>query len=226
MAKVPANPDKFSEYVNNYYSALTGGASGFQPSQLGKIDRPYLGEKQKLGFLGRFVDILSRPMRIVSNPAMKVVEFPERMDKVRELRLSGQSEAATKESLNAVGSLLASPFTGFWSDNPDHKPYWSDIIERQSDVENRNDPNYVDVANNVDPGVKGALGFVGDFVLDPLWLIPGGWAAKLSKEGAKIAKTTEEGAKAVKGVTATADVPTAVAKGQLPEAAALPSLNV
>ena len=192
MASEPTRPPTFTEA---YYQALIGG-SGTQPSQIGEIERPFVGEQQKLGFLGRTVDILSRPMRIISNPAMKAVELPERMDTVKELRAAGDTAAATKESLNAVGSLLASPFTGFFSDDPSNKPYWSDIIERQADVVNRNDPNYVDVANNIDPKIKGALGFVGDVLIDPLWLVPGGWALKGAKEGAK------EGAEAAaRGIT-------------------------
>jgi hypothetical protein len=188
MAERPKNSDKFSDYINLYYQQLTGitGAPSAKPIAFPDLPAP----KQKLGFLGRTVDILSRPMRIVSNPAMKLIELPERMDKVKELRLSGQDAEATKESLNAVGSLLASPFTGFFSDDPSNKPYWSDIIEKQEDVVNRNDPNYKDVANNVDPKIKGALGFVGDVLIDPLWLIPGGWAAKAAKEGSRAAELT------------------------------------
>lgn len=183
MAEQPPSSDKFSEYVNLYYSQLTGGQKQPTGEPLPFPDLP--APKQELGFLGRTVDILSRPMRIISNPAMKFVEYPERMDKVQELRVAGDTAAATKESLAAVGSLLASPFTGFFSDDPSNKPYWSDIIERQSDVENRNDPGYVDVANNVDTVSKGSLGFIADVALDPLWLLPGGWAAKGAQVSAR-----------------------------------------
>ncbi len=225
MAEQPRNSDRFSDYVNLYYQQLSGGSANERTTKFPTITP----DKQKLGFLGRTIDILSRPMRIISNPVMKVVEFPERMDKVRELRLSGQDEAATKESLNAVGSLLASPFTGFFSDDPANKPYWSDIIERNSDVVNRNDPTYVDVANNVDPKIKGAVGFLGDFVLDPLWLIPGGWAAKLGKEGASLSKTGKgfiESAETIKDAPRVyKETVQAVKTGAVPEAALLPNLN-
>jgi hypothetical protein len=215
VASEQTRPPTFTEA---YYQALIGG-SGTQPSQIGEIERPFVGEQQKLGFLGRTVDILSRPMRIISNPAMKFVELPERMDKVQELRAAGDTAAATKESLAAVGSLLAAPFTGFFSDDPANKPYWSDIIERQSDVTNRNDPNYVDVANNVDTVGKGTLGFIADVALDPLWLVPGGWAAKGAQVGAR------EGAKFTKGALKAIDVPGAVARKEVPEAAMLPSIT-
>ena len=215
MAEQPKNSDKFNDYLNFYYQQLSGGAGTGQRSvEFPKIAAP----KQKLGFLGRTIDILSRPMRIISNPVMKAVELPERFDTVKELRAAGDDAAATKESLNAVGSLLAAPFTGFFSDDPSNKPYWSDIIEKQVDVENRNNPNYVDIANNADPLVKGAFGFIGDVLIDPLWLVPGGWVAKAAKE-------TKRGVDLSKGVIAAENVPAAVSRGAIPEAAMLPSLS-
>ncbi len=217
MAEQPPSSDRFSDYVNLYYSQLTGGQKQPTGEPVPFPDLP--APKQELGFLGRTVDILSRPMRIISNPAMKLVELPERFDKVQELRAAGDTAAATKESLAAVGSLLAAPFTGFFSDDPANKPYWSDIIERQSDVVNRNDPNYVDVANNVDTVSKGSLGFIADVALDPLWLVPGGWAAK----GAQV--SAREGAKFTKGSLQAIDVPGAVARKEVPEAALLPSIT-
>lgn len=216
MAEQPKDSDKFSEYVNTYFKELTGSTGRKQTTP---TPFPYVsGQKQKLGFLGRTVDILSRPMRIISNPVMKAVELPERMDKVQELRLSGQDEAATKEALSAAGSLIAAPFTGFFSDDPANKPYWSDIIERSTDVQNRNDPNYVDVANNADPVAKGVAGFIGDVLIDPLWLVPGGWGVKAAKEASKGVKTTA-------GISKASDVVRAVNAGEIPEAALTPSMS-
>lgn len=204
MAEQPKNSDNFSDYVDVYFKQLTGstGQKKTEPTPF-----PYIpGQKQELGFLARTADILSRPMRIVSNPVMKAVELPERFDVVKELRAAGDDAAATKESLNAVGSLLAAPFTGFFSDDPSNKPYWSDIIEKSVDVENRNDASYVDTANNADPVLKGTLGFIGDVLIDPLWLVPGGWAAKGAKEAARAAKAAEEAAKAARGISTTRPV--------------------
>jgi hypothetical protein len=214
VVTVPENSDSFTQYVNQYYTQLTGNSRPLkEPVAFPQMQAP----KQELGFLGRFVDILSRPMRIVSNPAMKLAELPERFDTARDLRLAGNDAAATKESLSAVGSLLAAPFTGFFSDDPSNKPYWSDIIEKQTDVSNRNDPNYVDVADNVDPKIKGALGFIGDVALDPLWLVPGlGWGAKAAKEAGRAAEVITGAVKAI-------DVPNAVSRKAIPEAAMLPS---
>jgi hypothetical protein len=210
MAEKPKNSDKFSEYVNTYFQQLTG-SSG---QKIAPEPFPYIsGQKQKLGFLGRTIDLLSRPMRIISNPAMKIVETPERLDKVKQLRASGNEEAANKEFLSTVGGILAAPFTGFFSDDPSNKPYWSDIIERQVDVENRNNPNYVDTADNVNPAVKGALGFVGDVLIDPLWLVPGGWAAKAAKEASRGADAAVQ---AARGISAAPPVGVAGAVDVLP----------
>jgi len=229
VAEQPKSSDRFSNYVNTYYENLTGGSapkvSSGEPVSFPSLPKP----AQKLGFLGRTMDILSRPMRLISNPVMKAVELPERFDKVNELRLSGQDAAATKESLAAVGSLLAAPFTGFFSDNPDNKAYWSDIIERQSDVANRNDPNYVDVANNVDPLAKGALGFVGDFVLDPLWLIPPLWGAKAAKTAGALSTLGKGTVKAAEDAgdisRVVKETRAAVSTGAIPEAALLPGTS-
>jgi hypothetical protein len=143
--------DSFSSYYDRYRSRFGDGQTSSEPIDFSQYSNLFAKPKQKLGFLGRTVDILSRPMRIISNPVMKAVELPERFDTVKELRAAGDDAAATKESLNAVGSLLAAPFTGFFSDDPSNKPYWSDIIEKQVDVTNRNNPNYVDIANNANP---------------------------------------------------------------------------
>lgn len=57
MAEQPPSSDKFSEYVNLYYSQLTGGQKKPSGEPLPFPDLP--APKQELGFLGRTVDILS-----------------------------------------------------------------------------------------------------------------------------------------------------------------------
>lgn len=195
MTMVPPSSENFSGYYKNYLSRIQPSQTGGAVASFSEAAAPVTSEK--LGFLGRFVDLLSRPLRTISNPAMKAVEMPLRMDKVQELRLAGDDAGAIKEGLSAVGSLIAAPITGFFSDNPENKPYWSDIIEKQSDVANRNDPNYVDTANNVNPVLKGTVGFVGDFLLDPLWLVPGiGVGTKLFGTAARGTKIVADVAEA------------------------------
>ena len=199
MVTQPSNPNAgFSNFLEEYQR---NNPVSLDPSRLPSVSGRTEGEK--LGFLGRAIDIISRPMRLISNPAMKLVGLPERFDKAQELRLSGDTSGAFKESVSAFTELAFAPVTGFFSDDPKNKPYWSDIIEKGVDVANRNDPNYVDTANNVNPVLKGTLGFVGDFVLDPLWLVPGlGWGAKLAKTGAKGTKTINEVAQANAAISA------------------------
>ena len=134
----------------------------------------------EVGFLGGLIDTLSRPLYAVTNIADKALDLPERF--------------AEGEGAQGVGALLASPFTGFFSQDRENKNYTSDIIEKSSDVFNKNTPGYVDVEDNVDPLIKGTFGFAGDLLFDPLMWIP----------GAQIAKGLNLGAQAVRkglGVT-------------------------
>ena len=196
MAEVPQTPDQFS----NYYTQLLGsqGPASSTPAPVGfpkRADQP-----NEMGFLGRFVDILSRPLRIVSNPVQKALEMPEKYDAIRMEEAAG-GDVSFGEKLAPVGSLLAAPFTGFFSDKDENKPYWADLIEKAQDVSYRNDPNYVDVENNVDPVTKGVVGFVGDVALDPLSWIPG---VGFIKAGAKTAAVYDKIGDVAKGVAGTA----------------------
>jgi len=108
MAEVPQTPDQFS----NYYTQLLGsqGPASSTPAPVGfpkRADQP-----NEMGFLGRFVDILSRPLRIVSNPVQKALEMPEKYDAIRMEEAAG-GDVSFGEKLAPVGSLLAAPFTGF-----------------------------------------------------------------------------------------------------------------
>jgi len=189
MAKLPGTPNQFSDYYQQFLPATSTEVSANVASGFPKRE----DEPNEMGFLGRLVDIVSRPLRIVSNPAMKALELPEKYEALRMEEAAG-GDVSFGEKIAPVGSLLAAPFTGFFSDKDENKPYWSDIIEKTSDVNNRNDPLYVDVENNVNPAVKGALGFVGDVVLDPLSWIPGVGFVKMGAKSAsvynKIGKTT------------------------------------
>lgn len=212
----------FSSYYDKYRSQFGGGQASGGEVDFSQYSNLFAKEPNKMGFLARFGDILSRPFRTLSNPAMKIVELPERADKVQQLRLSGQYEEATKESLNAVGSLLAAPFTGFFSDDPSNKATWSDIIEKSVDVQNRKDISYVDTANNVNPAIKGTLGFIGDVALDPLWLVPGfGWGAKAAKEAGRAA----EAVTAARGISTEAKVGIPRSVDVLPVSQARPDLR-
>lgn len=192
MAEVPQTPNQFSDYYQQFLPSVgntsASPATGF-PTRT--------GQPNEMGFLGRLIDIASRPLRIVSNPVMKALELPEKYDALATEEAAG-GEVSFGEKLAPVGSLIAAPFTGFFSDKEENKPYWSDIIEKGTDVANRNTPGYVDVADNADPVLKGVGGFIGDVVLDPLSWIPG---VGFVKVGAKSAQLYNKIGKAT-GITA------------------------
>jgi hypothetical protein len=129
----------------------------------------------EVGFLGGVIDFFSRPLYAVTNIADKALDLPERFKQ--------------GEGLEGVGALAASPFTGFFSGGimgerrREDKNYTSDILEKASDVINRDNPTYVNKENNIDPVTKGTLGFIGDLALDPLMYVPGGQIAKLANLG-------------------------------------------
>ena len=193
MAKLPQNPNQFSNYYQQFLPGVSTGAAAQASSGYPKRD----DEPNEMGFLGRLVDIASRPLRFISNPVMKALELPDKLDALAIEEAAG-GEVSFGEKIAPVGNLLASPFTGFLSDKDENKPYWSDIVEQVSDTANRNDPAYVDVQDNVNPVAKGTLGFIGDVVLDPLSWIPG---VGFVKVGAKSAQLYNKIGKAT-GITA------------------------
>jgi len=189
MAEVPQTPNQFTNYYQQFLPSVGTGVNAGAAGQITSL----AGQPNEMGFLGRLIDIASRPLRIISNPVMKALELPEKYDALKTEEAAG-GEVSFGEKIAPIGSLIAAPFTGLFSDKEENKPYWSDIIEKTADVNNRNNPNYVDVENNIDPITKGAAGFVGDVVLDPLSWIPGVGFVKVGAKSAslynKIGKAT------------------------------------
>lgn len=189
MAKLPQTPNQFTNYYQQFLPSVGTGVNAEAAGQITSL----AGQPNEMGFLGRLIDIASRPLRIVSNPVMKALELPEKYEALRTEEAAG-GEVSFGDKIAPVGSLLAAPFTGFFSDKDENKPYWSDIVEQTSDFINRDDPLYRDVENNVDPVVAGGLGFLGDVVLDPLSWIPGVGFVKVGAKSAdvynKIGKAT------------------------------------
>ena len=195
MTLLPPSDDAFSKYYREYLNQLGGSQTQpqLQPVQPLDVGRPGGGEQ--MGVLGRTIDILSRPLRLISNPVMKALELPFKLDEIEARETAGEVVPFTEKLgtyLDAAPPVAA--VKGFLSDDPENKPYWSDIIEQASDTFNKNNPNYVDVDDNVNPVVKGIGGFVGDVALDPLTWVPAAWIAKGIQLGGR-------GAKAVRGAT-------------------------
>jgi hypothetical protein len=151
----------------------------------------------EVGFLGGVIDFFSRPLYAVTNIADKALDLPERFKQ--------------GEGLEGVGALAASPFTGFFSGGimgerrREDKNYTSDILEKASDVINRDNPTYVNKENNIDPVTKGTVGLAGDIILDPLTWVPAAWIAKGISLGARGTKAVSSAAKNALGANKVAD---------------------
>jgi hypothetical protein len=197
MAQAPQPPSDFSQYYNLYKERIAKTLG--PPAPVSGASFQSTPKEPDVGFLGGLIDFVSRPLYAVTNIADKALELPERF--------------AKGEGVQGVGALAVSPLTGLFAQSRENKNYTSDIIEKYADVYARKDPNYVDTENNVDPAVKGALGFVGDVALDPLAWIPATWIAKgigvgtqgieAVKGATKKALGTEKVAEATKGAVVT-----------------------
>lgn len=134
------------------------------------------------------IDILSRPLYTVTNVPNQILNEEA---KRKEAQLNGTDY----DEMGAIGNVLSAPFRGLTSTNPEDKITTAQLIEKQSDVSNIGNPNYVDTQNNVNPVVAGSLGFVGDVGLDLSNYIPiAGWVGKGLKVGGAALKAGTRGA--------------------------------
>jgi hypothetical protein len=79
MAKLPQNSSQFTNYYQQFLPTV--GTDVSAQAAVGFPER--VGAPNEMGFLGRLVDIVSRPLRIVSNPVMKALELPEKYEALR-----------------------------------------------------------------------------------------------------------------------------------------------
>lgn len=175
MTQLPPS-DNFSKYYQDYLKQLGGSAGVRREIEPLGIASPN-PRPNEMSFLGRTIDILSRPLYAVTNLTMKGLESPEKFKALEEREAAGE-EISVGERLSPIGAVLAAPFTGFFSDADENKNLGSDLIEQFSDTVNLNNPNYVDVDDNVNPVVKGVGGFAVDVAADPLTWLPITWVAK------------------------------------------------
>lgn len=224
MSQLPPENDAFTKYYQQYLRQY-GGSSGLAPIQPLDVGAPGGGEK--LGFLGRTLDILSRPLRIVTNPVMKTLQLPEKFQEFAAREAAGEN-VSLGEKFGAVAgaSWPVASVQGLVSDNPENKPYTSDIIEQVSDTWNINNPNYVDTEDNVNPIAKGVLGFVGDVALDPLTWVPGAAfatiAGKVGRGVGAVSRAASAGMKAARNTAeeVVEDVADVARQGDVPPAGA------
>ena len=182
MAQAPQPSSDFSQFYNLYKERVAK-TLGPQTPMSGAAFQSTPKEPE-VGFLGGLMDFVSRPLYAVTNIASKALDLPERFEKAEQLQEAGKGGEAAQEQFAALGSLAVSPITGFFSGGilgerrREDKNYVNEVLEKYSDVTNRNNPNYVDVEDNLDPVIKGVVGFAGDVLLDPLTYIPPAWIAK------------------------------------------------
>lgn len=213
MTLLPPADDSFTRYYQEYLQQMGGGSTA--PREIQRLGLRPAGQGEQLGVLGRTIDIISRPLRTISNPVMQALQLPFKLDEIADREAAGEVVPFSEKLgtwVNAAPPVAA--FKGLVSDEPENKPYWSDIIEQASDTFNRNNPDYVDVDDNVNPAVKGVVGFVGDVVLDPLTWVPAAWIAKGLQMGGRGAKAVSKAVKGVPGLSSrpAADVAETIAK--------------
>jgi hypothetical protein len=187
-----------STAVTDYLKSIGGTQAAYKPiTGFGEGDRAYSAMKDQdssdQDFLSWIIDIASRPLFAGSETVSSIIDAADPQ--------SGMDLG------QRVGHVASAPFRGFFSNNPEDKIYYADLIEKGTDVVGKNtDPSYVDKQNNVDPLLKGTLGFVGDVAADPLSYIGLGalkTAGKAVKAGvgAVAPKATEAVARAVTKAT-------------------------
>jgi hypothetical protein len=121
-------------------------------------------------------DMLSRPMRAVENSVAATNNSI--VDAVKLWRDGGPGTskpqvADAKAILGDAGEMVSAPFRGLFSTNAEDQKAGAEHIEQAVDKWGELDPNYKNVKDNVNPWVKGILGFGADVALDPLTYVPG-----------------------------------------------------
>jgi hypothetical protein len=172
MTQIPGAPKGFSEYYQQYLQLLTPQSTGVSFPEFSRVP------EQKMSGFQKAIDFISRPLYAATNMADKALDLPGAFEEAERLRSLGQSDEAASTTIKALGNFAVSGATGLFAQSKDNKNLWSDIIEKTADVNNRNNPNYVDIENNANPQLKGFLGFIGDVALDPINAIPGALIAK------------------------------------------------
>ena len=127
------------------------------------------------------IDIISRPLYGVTNTINKSVESAvSAQEKADDGDASGSFGDAVGTALGIPGRFLE----GLVSTDSSVKKSFGQTLESVTDrIGEANDPHYKNRADNVDPFVKGTLGFAGDVALDPTTYIPAAWLLKGAKAG-------------------------------------------
>ena len=222
------SPKSFSEYAKNRQPGVQSQPLFNFPAPT----EPLKSSPGNRGFLAGFVDALNRGVYSLTEPISSLLDLPKDIERIQQTARTGDTAGAMKDAFGVYVKNLTSPARGALHGlvpgieySPEDRITWEGVIEKGVDTYYRNNPNYVDVENNVDPKVRGALGFVGDVVLDPINLIPGVWAAKAaakaSKEVATVgADVAEAGVRAAEKGTSVVEEAARVQAKKAPKTAA------
>ena len=144
--------------------------------------------------LSWIVDILSRPLYGVTEQFDSILDTAAEAPKIAE-KAKTDPLGAAGDFLAGVGRGATAGARGLFSTSRDDKRTTSELIEKTTDtIGGRVDPKYVDEQDNVNPILKGTLGFAGDVAADPLTYLTFG-VAPIVKGLTKGAKAIQTGAK-------------------------------
>jgi hypothetical protein len=137
------------------------------------------------------MDMISRPLYAVTDGIKGQLDAGAAVKKVADAGGSfGDRLAAEFNAVKAHNVL-----TGLTSTDHSNKNTTSNLIEQGTDLAGSYDPNYKNTQNNVNPVLKGVLGFAGDIAFDPTTYIPGAAFLKAGKMGLGAVKALGTGAK-------------------------------
>jgi len=145
------------------------------------------------GWLATAFDALNTGVYGQTRIANKLLDLPEQVDQGDALGALSSAGSALSEAFwpFAIGKSLGNTVKrAFGAEVPEEEAQtFEAVVEKSYDVLNRNNPNYVDFANNVSPIAKGTVGLTLDIGLDPLTYLTFGAAggAKIAARGGKAA---------------------------------------
>lgn len=176
------------------------------------------GTKKSQTPLGWVMDMLTRPESAVTNVIQSGINYGVDAKKAFDQGHVGEGIGDALRAGNIPGNALS----GLFSADPKQHRSFSQVLEESTDKIGSLDPNYKNVQDNVNPVLKGVVGFAGDVALDPLTYIPGAQLLKGARLGVDAAKGATQ---AVKSSSALRDIMDAALKRTGKEATKVPELD-
>lgn len=192
--------DAFTEYVKRRQSEQPSTQYGLKltgPAPSATVESGTT-EGNRRGWLGTFFDFLNMGVYAQTNTANQLLDLPQEIDDIKTKWASGDKAGAVGDAFGSVTDIVNAPIKGLTTPvrrllgqeiKPGEDDTFEAVIERTADVANRNNPNYVNFKDNVNPTFKGALGLVGDIAADPLTWVTAGTVstAKTAARGSAVA---------------------------------------